>query len=86
MTLRSAQLPQPTAAAVVVQALLAQVVSVDAEAANVQREQLPAYQAHMVVAMVAMAVLQPVSMLWVAVAAVAEDRRRALEEVLARTP
>ena len=36
-TLRSAQSPRPMAAVAVVLALLAQVVSVDAEAASVQR-------------------------------------------------
>ena len=62
-TLRSAQLPQPMAAVVVGLALLAQVVPVDAEAANVQREQLPVHQAHMALAVVVVAVLQPASML-----------------------
>lgn len=47
-TLRLVRSPQPTAAAVVVQALaLAQRLSVDAEAASVQREQLPVHRAHM---------------------------------------
>ena len=63
-TLRSAQLPRPMAAAVVVLALvLLQVVSVDAEAASVQREQLTVHQAHMVVAVVALAARQPESIL-----------------------
>ena len=62
-TLRSAQLPRPMAAVVVGLALLAQIVSVDAEAASVQREQLPVHQAHMVVVMVALAQRQPESML-----------------------
>ena len=52
------------AAAVVVLALvLLQVVSVDAEAASVQREQLTVHQAHMVVAVVALAARQPESIL-----------------------
>ena len=62
-TLRSAQLPQPMAAVVVGLALLAQVVPVDAEAANVQREQLPVHQAHMALAVVVVALRQPASML-----------------------
>ena len=63
-TLRSAQLPQPMAAAVVglVRVVLL-VVSVDAEAASVQREQLPMQQAHMVVAVVALPQRQPESIL-----------------------
>ena len=62
-TLRSAQLPRPTAAVVVGLAKLAEVVSVDAEAASVQREQLPVQQAHMVVVAVALPQRQPESIL-----------------------
>ena len=63
VTLRSAQLPRPMAAVVVGLALLAQVVSGDAEAASVQREQLPMQTAHMVVAVVALPQRQPESIL-----------------------
>ena len=60
-TLRSARLPRPMEVAEVGLALLAQVVPVDAEAANVQREQLPVHQAHMALAVVVVAVLRLVS-------------------------
>ena len=61
--LRSARLPQRTVVEVVGLAKLAEVVSVDAEAASVQREQLPVQQAHMVVVAVALPQRQPESIL-----------------------